>query len=93
MAAEPLVSESDQLPVIIDTDTSLVKSAPEISDTAEKVEAGSAIPVTETTASVEPDDFSEGAGEFAPPRSDSEIELPQFVLTIQFGSGALACEL
>ena len=66
--------------MIIDTDTSLVKSAPEISDTAEKVEAGSAIPVTETTASVEPDDFLEGAGEFAPPRSDSEIELPQVVL-------------
>ena len=93
LAAEHLVSESDQLPVIIDTDTSLVKSAPEISDTAEKVtsrlwsydctpvqQAGSAIPVTETTASVEPDDFSEGAGEFAPPRSDSEIELPQVVL-------------
>ena len=45
LAAEPLVFESDQLPVIIDTDTSLVKSAPEISDTAEKVEAGSAIPL------------------------------------------------
>ena len=80
LAAEPLVFESDRLPVIIDTDTSFVTSAPEISDIAEKVEADSVIPVTETTASVEPDDFSEGAGEFAPPRSDSEIELPQVVL-------------
>lgn len=80
LAAEPLVFESDQLSVIIDTDTSLVRSAPELSDTAERVEAGSTIPVTETTAPVEPDDFSEGAGEFAPPRSNSEIELPQVVL-------------
>ena len=65
LAAEPLVFESDELPENIDT--SLVNSAPELSDTAEGVEAESAIPVTKTAASVEPDDFSEGVGEFAPP--------------------------
>ena len=39
LTAEPLVLESDQFPENIDADTSLVNSAPELSDTAERVEA------------------------------------------------------
>ena len=39
LTAEPLVFESDQFPESIDTYTSLVNSAPELSDTAERVEA------------------------------------------------------
>ena len=39
LTAEPLVFESDQFPESIDTYTSLVDSAPELSDTAERVEA------------------------------------------------------
>ena len=39
LTAEPLVFESDQFTESIDTYTSLVDSAPELSDTAERVEA------------------------------------------------------
>ena len=39
LTAEPLVFESDQYPENIDTDTSLVNSAPELAETAERVEA------------------------------------------------------
>lgn len=80
LVTDPLVFESDQSPETNDTDTSLVSSTLALSDTAEEVGAEPAIPVTETTASAEPDYSSEYAGEFAPPRSNSEIEMPQVVL-------------
>ena len=80
LVTDSLIFESDQSPETNDTDTSFVSSTLALSDTAEEVVAEPAIPVTETKASAEPDYSSEYAGEFAPHRSNSEIEMPQVVL-------------
>ncbi len=80
---ESLASGSDQSPEAVVSGTRLVKPAPATTELVEQAEAESVrstAQTMETSASAGSGEASEKAGEFVPPRSNPELELPQVVL-------------
>lgn len=80
---ESLASGSDQSPEAVVSGTRFVKPAPATTEFAEQAEAESVrstAQTMETSASTGFGEASEKAGEFAPPRSNPELELPQVLL-------------
>ena len=80
---ESLASGSDQSPEAVVSGTRVVKPVPATTEFAEQAEAESGRSTAqrmETSASSGSGEASEKAGEFAPPRSNPELELPQVVL-------------
>jgi len=80
---ESLTSGSDQSPEAVVSGTRFVKPAPATTEFAEQAEVESVrstAQTMETSASSGSGEASGKAGEFAPPRSNPELELPQVVL-------------